>query len=96
MAKAKINKYNVYDNGELFMKDATNGEIVKALGCTTINIPTYADKKMKYQKRYTFEVAGSEEIAESNFEREWNKTVRLFRNVIWVKEGGRRLRAIGK
>lgn len=96
MAKARVNKYNVYDNGELILENATNGEILKYLGCTTINIPTYADKKVKYKKRYTFDVAGSEEKEESAFEREWNKTVRLFRNVVWVKEGGRRLRPIAK
>jgi hypothetical protein len=91
LAKAKINRYNVYDNGKLIMENATRKEIVDALGCTTINIIAYADKKLKYQKRYTFEVAGSEEKEESDFEREWNKTVRLFKNVIWVKDGGRKL-----
>ena len=96
MSKSKVNTYNVYDNDELIMKDVTRKQIVEALGCTTINIPTYAEEKVKYKKRYTFEVAGSDEKEESAFEREWNKTVRLFRNVIWVKEGGRRLRPIAK
>lgn len=94
MAKSKINKYNVYDNGELILENATRKEIVETLGCTTINIPTYADKNVKFQKRYTFEVAGSEEKEESDFEREWNKTIRLFKNVVWVKEGGRKLRPV--
>ena len=91
MAKAKKNKYNVYDNGKLILQNVTSGEIEKVLGCKTICISNYAEREMKYKDRYTFEVTGTEDKAENDFITEWNRTVRLFRNVVWVKNGGRKL-----
>lgn len=93
----KVNRYNVYDDGKLIMENVTYGEIVKEIGCSTINITCYIDRNNKYRNRYTFEYSEVKEVkADTAFAREWNKTVRLFRNVIWVKEGGRRLRPIAK
>ena len=89
----KVNKYNVYDNGNLILENVTQRMIVNTLGCTTISIPKYAEERMKWQKRYSFERCGVEtpETIETAFAREWNAVVALFKNVIWVKKGGRKL-----
>ena len=87
----KINKYNVYDNGHLIMENATSSEVGEALDCKTICISKYAEEKMRYKGRYTFVLIGQEEIvANAEFVKEWKSVVRLFKNVIWVKSGGRK------
>lgn len=92
----KINKYNVYDNAQLILENATSGEIKKVLGCTTICINNYAEEKMKYKGRYTFEITESEGVeVDGKFVKEWREVVNLFKNVIWVESGGRKL-CIGK
>jgi len=94
----KVKKYNVYDKGKLVLENVTQRIVINALGCTTINIGLYAEKGTRWKERYTFELCGEEEIktaVDPKFEKEWNAVVALFRNVIWVKEGGRRLR-VGK
>ena len=90
----KVNKYNVYDNGKLILEEVTHRAIANTLGCTTISITRYATEKLKWKNRYTFELCGVVETSaavDSKFEKEWNATVALFKNVVWVKEGGRRL-----
>lgn len=90
----KVNKYNVYDNGKLVLEEVTHRVVVNALGCPTINIALYASQGTKYQHRYSFELCGTEETkaaVDPKFESEWNAAVALFKNVIWVKTGGRRL-----
>ena len=92
----KINRYNVYDNGHLIIENATSGEITKALDCKTICINTYAEEKMRYKERYTFVIVGTEQqVSDNDFVKEWEKMVSLFKNVVWVKSGGRKL-CIGK
>ena len=92
----KINRYNVYDNDRLIIENATNAEIMKALDCNTICINTYAEEKMRYKGRYTFVLTAKEEIVPyDDFIKEWERMVKLFKNVIWVKSGGRKL-CIGK
>lgn len=89
----KMNKYNVYDNGNLVLENVTSRVIINTLGCS-ISIPRYAEEKTKWKGRYTFESCGAEELpaaVDPKFEREWNAAVALFKNVIWVKKGGRRL-----
>lgn len=93
MAKTGAKKYNVYDDGKLIIANAINGEIIKALGCTTISIQQYAENKTRYRGRYSFEIVGVVETAEDSFVREWNAAVARFKNVIWVKNGGRKLTA---
>lgn len=89
----KVNKYNVYDNGKLIIENATFREIAQELDCATISIPYYIENECKYQDRYTFELCSTEhpETKESAFAREWNAACAKFKNVIWVKEGGKRL-----
>lgn len=93
----KVNKYNVYDKGELVMKDATFREVAKRIGCSTISIPNYIENGNKYAGRYTFELceADPQETKETAFTREWNAAVAPFQKVIWVKTGGKQLRIGG-
>lgn len=89
----RVNKYNVYDNGNLVLENVTSRVIINTLGCT-ISLPRYAEEKTKWKGRYTFESCGVEEkvaAVDPIFENEWNAAVALFKNVIWVKAGGRKL-----
>ena len=94
----KVNKYNVYDNEELIIENATHREIAKQIDCSTISISNYAEDGTKYAGRYTFELCENiyPEIKESTFEREWNAAVAPFKNVIWVKSGGKYLKVGGR
>lgn len=93
----KVNKYNVYDNGKLIIENATHREIAKEIDCSTICISNYVDNGNKYAGRYTFELCEvvQPETKETAFAREWNAAVALFKNVIWVKSGGKQLRVGG-
>ena len=95
---AKVNKYNVYDDGKLIIENQTHREIAKQIDCRTVSISKYAESGAKHAGRYTFEVVESvePETREDAFAKEWNAAVALFKNVIWVKSGGRQLRAGGK
>lgn len=93
----RFNTYNLYDNGEKVMEDVTGAEIIRFLGCSkSINLQNYADRNVKFRGRYTFEINQYyNEVATTDmrdgFSEEWEAAVRAFKNVIWVKEGGRKL-----
>lgn len=92
----KMNKYNVYDNGELIMANVTFRDIAKKIGCSTISIPNYIENGTKYAGRYTFGLCEEQpETKETAFSKKWNATVAPFKNVIWVKSGGKQLRVGG-
>ena len=93
----KVNKYNVYDDGKLIIENVTFREIAQELDCATISIPYYIESGCKYQDRYTFELYSTEhpETKENAFAREWNAACAKFKNVIWVKSGGKRLKVGG-
>lgn len=93
--------YNVYDRGELILENVTRVEINKALRMVVPNqLVHYAERGHKYLDRYTFEFANLSELAEGDadaeFIKEWTEAVKPFKRVIWVKEGGRKLRIGGK
>ena len=96
----KANKYNVYDKGKLIIENQTHREIAKRIDCSNICIANYADSGFEYAGRYTFELCELEQpepaVKETAFAREWNAAVALFKNVIWVKEGGKQLRVGGR
>lgn len=90
----KVNRYNVYDNGELILESVTRTDIIKAIGDAPVNITNYADRNVKFLNRYTFEVVETVDqklMTDADIIREWKAAVSLFKNVIWVKEGGRKL-----
>lgn len=93
---AKKIRYNLYDNGKLVLEDATHLDIARAIGCNSIKISNYIKSNSRYKKRYTFEYSDEREQQvtpqERLFIQRWEEVVKPFKNVIWVKEGGRKLR----
>ena len=93
----RFNTYNIYDNGVMVIENVTSSEIIRYLKCSkSINFQNYADRNVKFRGRYTFEVNQCyNEVATTDmrdgFCEEWEAAVRAFKNVIWVKEGGRKL-----
>lgn len=91
----KVNRYNVYDNGKQILRNVPREVILKTINCPTINLSCYAEKNVKYKNRYTFEFSEEEEEEiRTGFAKEWEETVNLFKNVIWVKTGGRKLSVV--
>ena len=95
----KINLYNVYDNGKLIMQKATRREIIDKIGCSTMSLTRYATECVMYQNRYSFEFYIENEkmvsMQELIFREKWEAAVAPFRNVIWVKTGGKQLKVGG-
>lgn len=94
-----VHHYNVYDYGVLILENVTSQEIREALGDNIQCITNYVISGHKFRGRYTFDFVNDSEIkteSELAFEKEWNDAVRPFKNIIWVKEGGRRLHIGGK
>lgn len=93
----RFNTYNMYDNGVMVMENVTGGEIVRYLRCSkSINFQNYAERNVVFRGRYTFKINQHyNEVATTDmrdgFSEEWEAAVRAFKNVIWVKEGGRKL-----
>ena len=48
----KVNRYDVYDDGKLIMQNATRGEIVDRINCSTINIPNYIEAKRYFNCQF--------------------------------------------
>lgn len=91
----RILKYNVYDNGKMVLEDATAKEVCKYLESDNLRVAWYASEEKVYKDRYAIEKHEPEEkvdtVEEIAFKVRWEETVKLFRNVIWVKQGGKRL-----
>ena len=82
--------YNLYDNGSLALQGVTRRDIESYLGeKLPTGITQYVKDKNKYKGRYL--ITYHDKVNEDPFVREWNEVVKPFRNVIWVKEGGKRL-----
>ena len=91
--------YNAYDNGEIILKNVTSQEIRDHIGEKALNIAGYANNGHKYKGRYTFEIVDETDAKrqeEIEFINAWTEAVRPFKNVIWVKSGGRKLKVGGK
>ena len=91
--------YNVYDNGDLILENVSSYEIREHIGEKSLNIAVYANNGHKFKGRYTFEIIDeidAKRQEEIEFINAWTEAVRPFKNVKWVKEGGRKLRIGGK
>lgn len=95
----KLNLYNLYDNGKLILEEVKSREIRKFLN-TDIRVSEYAAEEKMFDGRYTFEVLEPRKkvdvVEQIAFEIRWEETVKLFKNVLWVKNGGKRLRVGGR
>lgn len=90
--------YDVYDDGKLIEHAVTREFILKMLGKESLNITQYCERGWKVDGRYTFKHLGDAVDVKNilpnmndNFSYEWIKMQSMFRNVIWVKEGGKKL-----
>lgn len=95
----KTYSYNVYDNGELILTNVTTAEIKEALGFAPPSIPQYVGTGHRFKGRYTFKWGKPVETVDQTlleFKKEWEEAIAPFKNVVWVKEGGRKLTIGGK
>lgn len=95
----KLNLYNLYDNGKLILEEVKSREIRQFLN-TDIRVSEYAAEGKIFDNRYTFEVLEPRKkvdvVEQIAFEIRWEETVKLFKNVVWVQSGGKRLRVGGR
>lgn len=83
--------YNLYDGEELILESVQRKEILDFLGNDKINIAQYANLGITYGGRYKIEMVGREDDYDTRFAQEWNKAIKPFKRVEWVKSGGRKL-----
>jgi hypothetical protein len=91
--------YNLYDNGVLVLESANPKQIRDFTGINVKSPIGYAIRGHKINGRYTLELADEsylESLSEEMFKKEWNDAIKPFKRVIWVKEGGRKLKVGGK
>lgn len=89
-----IRYYDVYDGDEKIFENVNRYEIEALLGeKLPSGLTSYIVNEMRFKGRYlfTYTSANSDPLF-----KEWEDAVRPFKNVIWVKTGGRRLRVGGK
>lgn len=79
----------------MILENVTRVEILKVVDCSKIKIQDYIEEGKPYRGRYTFEYGDKEEkcdtLKQAVFEERWKEAVAPFKNVIWVKSGGKRL-----
>jgi len=90
---SRIKFYNVYDtmSGELVMNNATAMEIESHIGLSRGNISIYAKNYSLYDGRFRFKETGEIDTTMSLVMADWDRTVSMFKNVKWVKYGGKKL-----
>lgn len=91
--------YDVYDGDKLFLQNVTYGEIEKVFDRKIHNLYQYILNGHSLNGRYKIRISQTPPEAVSahslpgDLLREWDTTCRRLRNhIIWVSEGGRRLR----
>lgn len=93
-------RYNLFDNGSLILENATPKEMRNHLGIKLPNsLAPYIEKGHKIKGRYTITYSGMENeplSQDQDFIEEWRRAVAPFKNVVWVKDGGRKLKIGGK
>lgn len=91
----KVVTYDLYRDETLVLKDVVRKDIATYIGHELPpDLSRYIKNGYRVYGRYLITYAGYH--AESQFEKEWNDAVKPFKNVIWVKTGGRKLRVGGK
>lgn len=89
-------RYNVYDNGKRVLHNAPVKEVIELTGNPKINLSRYIQTGQRHRGRYTFEYGDAPEVEVTpEFKKAWNAAVGPFKNVIWVKSGGKQLRVGG-
>ena len=89
-------RYNVYDNGMCVLHNAPFKKVIEFIGNPKISLARYIQTGHKYRGRYTFEYGDALETEVAiKFKKDWDAAVAPFKNVIWVKSGGKQLRVGG-
>jgi len=83
----QMNRYNVYDNGVEVGTWLKPSEASLLTGVPIHNICDYASNEWTYAGRYTIRIGNGDE----EFMQNWDAAVALFKRVMWVKIGGRKL-----
>lgn len=87
-------RFDLYDGDEIVLENATHGEVDDFLGAK-INLTQYIRNKMTYRGKYTIHYADN--LSEPDpFIKAWEEARAPFKNIVWVREGGRRLIIGGK
>lgn len=85
-------RYMAYKNGKLFAWANNQKVLAKMIGASQAMISDAVLNKKKIYEEYTIikkEVENYKRIPE--IYKEWDEVVKPFKNVEWVKEGGRKL-----
>lgn len=93
-------KYNLYQGDKLYLEGKTAPEISKMFGCTQTAVHSAYMHDHKLCKKYRVErvsAAKPEDTEEKphvpdTFWMEWRKMNEMFKKVIWVEKGGKRLK----
>lgn len=95
-----ISKYNLLFNGRIYKKGMTAAEIAEVLNCEKNTVYKAAMEGTKIKKHYSLErveTAGQATVLDpkskipSEFEKQWREETARFKNVQWVKIGGKKL-----
>lgn len=91
-----VGHYDVYDGDEKVLENVTRKEIEEFFGETLpTGLTSYIIEKWRFKGRYLITYTSVSQESKDPFIKEWEDAVRPFKNVIWVKSGGRRLRVGG-
>lgn len=86
-------RYNIYENDELVYENIENKDVFLIFGKKpTSGLNWYAEKHYKLFRKYDVRRADGDIFLDKEFKIQWEYMQSLFKNVIWVKEGGRRLK----
>lgn len=98
---SKTARFNILYQGRLYRKNLTAAEITKEFGCKSAMVYQAANAGYKLNKVFGVEKIYPEDEKKleninkaslpDNFNEEWRRCTEVFKNVIWVKSGGKRL-----
>lgn len=85
--------YSLYNfiTGECLLRDVTSREIAEYTGMRVNSVTRYARERRLYKGKYSIQAA-KKKTAEEKFIAEWNRVTEPFKNVKWVKAGGKKLK----
>lgn len=89
----KYNLYNIHTKGRL-LKEVDRNKIAEYTGMHLNSVSKHAREGTIYKEKYKVVIVADKEklTKDSKFMHEWEDTVAPFRNVEWVKSGGRQLK----
>ena len=92
----QLNKYNVYYKDKLYLKEKTADEISNAICCSAQAVRNAAIRNNilhgKFEIKQIVFTETTPKYLSGSFQSEWNKMREMYKNVVWVKQGGKILR----